>query len=245
MVQRTTYRLLATAAAAGLLCVSTFPAHATPSIENRTPEHCHEELVTTPAESNADASDTPSSSQELPGTALEDGSVVYTGEEAQLTITPPENAELDQQPDAGLYQTIGCDLNVQNVHPSSHIPGTINGVSTIQCTGNAGSLTLHYSLIRVSPNNQQWGAPTVTNTGESFIQTNRAVHCSEGPANFQGWAQGEISPPAGYELVGPPIHDDWGNTTYVDCNASAGSAEGAGELTERIRVTFVRADVVE
>ncbi len=164
-------RLLIATAAAALLSFSTFPAHASAPLEEATAYSDQENHVTSQAGNFANGPEAPaSSSQEMSGTESDDGSVVYTGEEAQLTVT---------------------------------------------------------------------------NTSQSSIQTNRSVHYSEGPADFQGWAQGEISPPAGYELVGPPVHDDWGDTSHVNCNSSADASEGSGELTESIRVTFVRSDRAE
>lgn len=169
---------------------------------------------------------------------------VFETEQSELTILPatgpqPSDAELSP-----LAATISCGLNVQNVHSSTHINGTINGVATINCTGTAGKLTLHYSLIRVSPNPTQWGAPSVTNTGRSSIQNNRAVSCNQGPGTFRGWAQGVIVPPAGYTLVGPATSSGYGNITSVVCGATRfAPGSNASESGETVTVTFVRSDL--
>jgi hypothetical protein len=178
------------------------------------------------------------------GAADDDGNSVFVSGHSEIRIVPAPSAELAPAELAGLTASITCDLNVEHVHPSSHKSGTINGVATVNCTAPAGSLTLHYSLIRVSPNNTQWGAGSLSNVGESSIQNNRAVPCSEGPGEFQGWAQGEISPPTGYELEGPATHSDYGASLGVACGDDVADDESSSAIVESMTVTFVRSDLV-
>lgn len=183
------------------------------------------------------------STDEISG-AIEGGATVFDTEQTELTILPATESQLSEDELNFLAPTISCNLNVQNVHPSSHFSGTINGVATIGCTSAAGKLTLHYSLIRVSPNPTQWGGPSVTNTGQSWIQTNRAVDCNQGPGTFRGWAQGVIAPPPGYQLVGPATSSKYGNSTSVLCGATLLTPENkAAEISETLTVTFVRSDL--
>jgi hypothetical protein len=205
---------------------------------------CGTMAIAAPAHASAtDTSDDSPSTYQSQGTSTDDGSTVFSAGQTELTVRPAVAAPVAAQSDAARAPSIGCSLNVQNVHASSHVSGTINGVAVVSCTGAAGSMVLHYSLIRVSPNNTQWGAGSKTNAGKSSIQNNRAVDCSEGPGEFQGWAQGEIAPPPGYELAGPATHSDYGPSNDVACGLSR-SGEDPG-LSESMSVTFVRSDLVQ
>lgn len=178
------------------------------------------------------------------GVALDDGNTVFTTEQSQLTVLPATGPEPSAAELATLAGTISCGLDVQWVHGSTHVAGTINGVAVVTCTAAAGSLTLHYSLIRVSPNYTQWGAGSVTNTGKPTIKNNRAVPCTQGPGEFRGWAQGVISPPAGYTLVGPATHAAYGDIKSVACGLSFAAESQASSPSETLSVTFVRSDLV-
>ena len=155
----------------------------------------------------------------------------------------PAEEQLTEEALAPLASYITCNLNVQNVHGSTHVSGTINGVAKVSCDGAAGALALHYSLIRVSPNNNQWAAPSKYNSGKKTIQNNRAVACSAGPANFQGWAQGEITPPAGYTLVGSGVSSKYGNMNYVACGSSLLAGGDEPTDSETLTITFARSDL--
>lgn len=181
----------------------------------------------------------PRSVQEISGT-FNNGITTFTSEgSSSLSVLPPSGvvpSDLE-----ALAASISCTLNVQNVHASTHKDGTINGVARINCTAPAGSLQIHYSLIRMSPYTQ-WGGPSRTNGGYTFIQTNRAVDCDQGPASFRGWAQGFIAPPPGYTLVGPASASAYGNIVSVGCGMTLASAESSND--EVLSVTFVRNDLL-
>lgn len=171
------------------------------------------------------------------------------------TVLTSDNAELvvlesqGPQPSADQLDTMAthvrCTLTVQNIHASTHFTGTINGVAKIQCTANAAQLRLIYSLIRVSPNGTEWAATPKSKPATSWLQTNRGVSCSEGPGQFRGWAKGFITVPAGYELVGPASHSQYGNITSVACGG-VNSAPVDSTSTEgtTVTVTFIRNDLV-
>lgn len=182
---------------------------------------------------------------ELPRISRPDSIIV--GENISLVVLKASEAEQDPAELGLLAAAIRCDLNVQNVHGSTHVAGTINGIASINCTGAAGSLQIHYSMIRLSPY-AQWAGPSRTNGGYSSITTNRATSCTEGRANFRGWAQGIIAPPPGYSLTGPAILNAYGNISYVECRGHTGpysSTAPAIEGSGQISVTFVRNDLLE
>jgi hypothetical protein len=172
---------------------------------------------------------------------------LFVAENSSLTVLAPSEAEPISSELELLAASITCSLNVQNVHGSTHVAGTINGIASISCTRVAGSLQIHYSMIRLSPY-AQWAGPSRTNGGHSSITTNRAIPCSEGRAAFRGWAQGIISPPPGYSLSGPASTNAYGNISYVECRNHTGpygADPTSMEGSERIAVTFVRNDLLE
>ncbi|MFJ2352680.1 hypothetical protein [Glutamicibacter sp. NPDC087673] len=173
------------------------------------------------------------------------GNSTFTGDESMITvveetITPSETAATRV-----LKPIIRCSLDIQYVHGSHHVAGTINGVAVITCKNaatnkkvNASKLTLHYSLVRTKPNYKQWGAPAVSKTNKPTIRANRAVSCKEGPADFRGWAQGVLVAPPGYKLDGPAKYSAYGKTTGVACGLKASIAP-VGIPAESIELTFV------
>lgn len=202
-------------------------------------------LVAAPAGSGLTEHNEPTMTVENPGVEQANGSTVFSSEESELTVLPSEEKQPSPDELALLAPTFGCDLRVDYVHPSSHVSGNINGVAKIQCTRAAGKLTLHYSLIRTSPNAKQWGAPTVTNTGKAYLQNNKAVSCKEGPGNFRGWAQGVLVAPPGYVLEGPATHSKYGTIKGIACGASLLASSDEESPSEVTHVNFIRADLAD
>lgn len=181
--------------------------------------------------------------QEQVTTQLDDnGNKVFRTETGELTILPAEKSTITQAESAQLAPIIRCDLGVHHPHDSGHVDGTINGTASIKCNANAGSLRIHYSLIRTSPNPTQWGGPTRSNTGMYYISTNKGVSCSEGPGYFRGWGMGEIAPPPGYTLDGPPTYKKYGSIVPVNCDAPSLATQPESDLASLMTVTFVRED---
>lgn len=139
---------------------------------------------------------------------------------------------------------ISCTLQVNHVHASHHVSDTINGTAKVTCSGNAGSIQLYYSLIRVTPRNRQWATPIRSNTNKSSLSTNRAVPCSEGPARFQGWSQATITPPKGYVLSGKPDYKKYGKSTWVGCGGTKLPKPVSNDPAETLTVTFVPTSTV-
>lgn len=171
---------------------------------------------------------------------------IFESAESTLTVLPSDEPEPSEEELSLMAARITCDLNVQHVHGSTHVKGTINGVARVQCKGgNARRIVLHYSLIRVSPNPQQWGAGSKTADNTNFLQNNRAVSCDE-RGRFRGWAQGVISPPAGYVMDTPATYSKYGDITSVACGVQRSlflddaQPETSGET---ISVEFIRSDL--
>lgn len=177
--------------------------------------------------------------------AMRDGSQGSAGA-ISLTAQEPVGAEPTAAELETMASAIRCVLGVHDVHGSTHVAGTINGVASISCNGPAASMTLHYSLIRLSPY-AQWAGPSVTKSGVTTVSTNRAVSCSEGRANFRGWAQGKITPPPGYTLEGGTTYSAYGNTRYVECSGYTGpysESPNQGTFESAVTLTFTRNDLV-
>ncbi|WP_141880193.1 hypothetical protein [Homoserinimonas aerilata] len=173
-----------------------------------------------------------------------DGSTLFTTDGLELTVLPAAGPELSEAELSVLAPSMGCTMNVQYVHGSHHVSGTINGVAVFTCTVAPGSLTASYSLIRVSPNYQQWGAaPKNIIPGNKTLQINRAVPCDEGPGVFQGWAQGILAPPPGYVLSGPATNKGFGLTQPVACGLARVAVDRETLSSEDIAVIFVRSDL--
>ena len=173
------------------------------------------------------------------------GETVFTGDQSELIVRPADGPQPSDQELGLLAPTISCGLNVQRVHASTHVTGTINGVAVVSCNGNAGSIKLHYSLYRVTPNPTSWGAPSESNAGKRSLQNNRAVPCTQGPGTFRGWAQGEITPPPGYKLNGPATNTAFGPSYGVACGVSFAGASNEATPSEITALTFVRSDLAK
>lgn len=185
-------------------------------------------------------------SEQLDAQAEADGSQVFSSEAMELPVRPAERTTANAAELAILAPTIRCSLGVHNPHGSHHVRGTINGTANIECKGGtAGALKIHYSLIRTSPKPKQWGAEPKSNAKKKTISVNRAVNCSEGPADFRGWAQGEITPPAGYKLDGPVIQKKYGKIVGVACGTTTFMAPADDDLASETTVTFIREDLAQ
>jgi len=172
-----------------------------------------------------------------------DGVTTVTSDSIELTVLPAEQSDAALPDVAPLAATISCELKVHHVHGSTHVAGTINGVANTKCTGGAMALlSMHYSLIRVSPNAQQWAADPKTVYDVANLQINRWVPCSEGPANFRGWAQLTATPPAGYRLVTPAVAKTYGAITAVRCGGATPLSTGAVGAAQTLEFTFERDD---
>lgn len=176
-----------------------------------------------------------------PTSVARDAEVIST---EGLDLIVNRSASLPQSQLALLAPTFTCDLNVQYPHGSTHVSGTINVVSRVNCTAAPAMLQLDVSLKRTSLPQKTWYSPRASNLKQSSIQSNRAVSCSEGPGNFQGWARGIITPPPGYKLQGPPDYSKWGKIVFVICGPQMlQSMTNIPSVGETVTFTFVREDL--
>lgn len=103
---------------------------------------------------------------------------------------------------AGPGGTIDCLLQAQTPHNSSHVPGTINEIGTIDCGGDVvSSLTISVDLYkRVCTPDCTWrlmaSSPAKLVLGKAFVQQNVAIACS--PGTYRGAATGTATFPPGY-----------------------------------------------
>lgn len=85
---------------------------------------------------------------------------------------------------------IVCKLNVQNPHNSSHVPGTVNVVATINCDGVVAYLDMWVSLFR---DNTEVSYAHNSASVTSSLQANTAVSCV--PGTYFGGATGAVTFP--------------------------------------------------
>lgn len=112
-----------------------------------------------------------------------------------------------------------CNLQVQYPHASSHVNGTINVVSTIDCPFPAKEIYMRTTLVRTSDSVQWPGTPQDVAGPISHVQSNAAAPCSAGPATFKGYGYATVYPPAGYtpSIVSKGI---WGGSLGVICGGA-------------------------
>jgi hypothetical protein len=99
--------------------------------------------------------------------------------------------------------TITCTLAVQNPHNSTHVPGTVNVVSTIKCTSAVSYLDMNVGLYLEGVHVAS-GSNDASDTAS--LQANAATNCVSG--SWSGGATGAVTYPAGYT----PSTSDFGGT---------------------------------
>lgn len=168
------------------------------------------------------------------------GSQQFTYGNLSMVVNESEPVTAQSRAETALLApTITCNLNVQDPHGSTHVSGTINVVARVSCGVPAARIRLQLSLFRVSPY-KSWAAPTLQKDNVAVLQNNRAVSCSEGPADFRGWAAGTITPPPGYQLSGSPQYERYGNLRPVACGLAF--AADTNDYSESLTFTFVRTE---
>jgi hypothetical protein len=196
-----------------------------------------------PAPAQHDASPG-STHRKIAGTPGPGGSVTFTTGDSGVVVQASNEPVPSADELTTLAASISCDMDVQNVHGSTHVSGTINEVVKVQCTGVAGHIRLATEMYRLSPTYAKWTAGTKNQDNTSWLQNNVATSCSAGPGEFRGWGWGTITPPPGYTLVGPADYSKYGNITSVACGMSF-AASSEPSLASRTTITFVRTDLAE
>lgn len=165
----------------------------------------------------------------------------FTSEAATITVVTQPDAATDAQL-SSLAATFTCSLKVNNPHGSTHVAGTINVVSTVNCQINAARIRLATDLYRLSPYGKWVGTPKVV-TNKNTVSSNAAAPCSAGPAEFTGRAVGTITAPPGYQLSGSPTLNMDGPQLGVACGTRRMAPITGDTGIETVEFTFIRTDL--
>ncbi|MFF5706603.1 hypothetical protein ACFY7H_29570 [Streptomyces sp. NPDC012794] len=84
---------------------------------------------------------------------------------------------------------------MQRPHNSTHVPGTVNVVVTVTCSGAVPEITTRAALYKNGQLGNQSQLRTQRNTRSG--QNNAAVRCS--PGNYRGWMYFKVVFPPGYQ----------------------------------------------
>lgn len=98
------------------------------------------------------------------------------------------------------YARIDCVPNVQYPHNSTHVPGTVNVVVTVNCTAAVPEIHVTAGLYRDGWLVSQ--TPWASFVATSFAKTNAAVPCQDG--TYQGWMDYDITWPDNYLEIASP-----------------------------------------
>ncbi|MEU4800095.1 hypothetical protein [Streptomyces sp. NPDC023327] len=114
--------------------------------------------------------------------------------------------------DADASAVIRCEGQVQRPHNSTHVPGTVNVVVTVSCTGPVPEITTRAALYKNGRLVNQSALRTQRNTRGG--QNNAAVRCS--PGNYRGWMYFKVVFPPGYR---PPTgsSNGFGQEVALSC----------------------------
>lgn len=106
-----------------------------------------------------------------------------------ITATRSRDSEGSTGPSA-LTDSIVCELQINNAHKSTHVPGTINITATWSCTAPVSSLAIAITLYR---NDIYVSEGSNSNSGSSSLQANAYNGCDTG--SYQGVAIGNVTFP--------------------------------------------------
>lgn len=114
--------------------------------------------------------------------------------------------------------TITCTPNVQNPHASSHVPGTMNVVATLNCDAIVPWMCVRVALW--SDNNQTYVADStcIVYQGEAWGYANAATTwCANGW--YIGWGYFDVIFPPNY-IPNEASSSGFGNWAYITCPTS-------------------------
>lgn len=103
--------------------------------------------------------------------------------------------------EAPLNQNITCEANTQQPHNSTHFPGRINVVGTVECTGNVQELEIRVTLQEENCLLLICWWDNVGTPGEdkkswtSQIKENSSIACA--PGHYRGFSEERIMWPNG------------------------------------------------
>jgi hypothetical protein len=128
---------------------------------------------------------------------------------------------------------VTCGVARQYPHASTHVNGTINTISTVQCDGVTASIYLRVTIEKKSNGNSWQGAPTA-NVLSTYAWANVVIPCSKGPGKFRNVTY--------VNVVGTPSapgdFTSWyyGPWVSVACGVSAASLPDGSEAPDPVQV---------
>jgi hypothetical protein len=127
------------------------------------------------------------------------------------TITLSARKRLDGGVGLAAGPSIVCNINVQNPHNSTHVPGTVNVVSTVSCTG---AVTRIYEEVGLYLNGNIVSRAPFSVVGSAYLSGNSATPCN--PGTYQGAAAVKVTWPPGFN---PPetVRTFFGNSVPIAC----------------------------
>lgn len=108
---------------------------------------------------------------------------------------------------------INCSLRVDYPHLSTHEPGTVNVVATVECNRPVDSIEMTLGLAR---DYQEVVSRTVTNSGVASLRSNVATSLPCVPGAYQGAAAARVTFPPGSLATGDILNANSANR-QVDC----------------------------
>lgn len=129
-----------------------------------------------------------------------------------------------------------CKLKIGNPHGSTHVSGTINSLSSIQCT--IGMPSVHIQTWLYKSPSTYWTGKADSRVGVAAnkkLQSNRAVSCSKGPGKFRNRTYVQFNSPSG---VNPAYHANtyYSPWTSVACGVSRAAPESSEQQVVDISV---------
>lgn len=150
------------------------------------------------------------------------GSLVATG---SIAVAAPAQAI-----------TVGvCTMQAQDVHPSTHVSGTINGVGTASCSVVMDEIYVHTVLERADGATFPGNTNDVFNT--NYQQSNAATPCSSASGgNFRLRLSYVLRAPAGYSpsYSTNTIYSIWKDATCGQKNKAASADDLTAQLLEEL-----------
>lgn len=130
------------------------------------------------------------------------------------------------QAQAASFGSIVCTASVQYPHASTHVSGTINVVSSVNCSAVMNEIYQQTRLYKSGGGS--WLGLPFDRFNVSYGSSNAATACSNGPGTFYGTAYTILYPPAGYSPSRGTI-ESAGASSWVKCGSGVTRLAPSGE----------------
>lgn len=120
------------------------------------------------------------------------------------------------QAQAASFGPIVCTASVQYPHGSTHVSGTINVVSSVNCSTVMNEIYQQTRLYKSGGGS--WLGLPFDRFNVSYGSSNAATACSNGPGTFYGTAYTILYPPAGY-FPSRGTMESAGASNWVKCGS--------------------------